>query len=375
MSISPQNSRRGFTLVELLVVIAIIGILVGLLLPAVQAAREAARRTTCLNNLRQVMLASTNYQSAQQRFPAGANSSLSHLGGGGHYAASMFVSILPYMEQTPLFDQIQEAKGLYLASPSAATVYLAGGASSAADARQEMLVCASATQTDGGDDLTGGQFASHYVGIAGAAPSPGEASIDTSNDGGSVRVESRVYYPTPADPIGVDGVFGNFSTSRIVVMNSSGTTTCVPSGFRNNRAVGYSDIGDGSSNTFSIGEFSAGENKVSGYTPVRAGWSVGAETTVTAGVNAATGVNAGGFFLPTTIYQTKTVRYRLNSTDPTHYDPTTILNTTPLGSSHPGGVNMARADGSVSFLDDSIELNTLKFLCMIDDGRVVSVDF
>ena len=69
-----QNSsclRRGFTLVELLVVIAIIGVLVSLLLPAVNAAREAARRTQCMNNVRQFALAVANYESANGVFPPG----------------------------------------------------------------------------------------------------------------------------------------------------------------------------------------------------------------------------------------------------------------------------------------------------------------
>ena len=74
-----KDSRRGFTLVELLVVIAIIGILVGLLLPAVQSVREAARRASCQNNIRQLMLASISYESAHQRFPSGGNSNFTDI--------------------------------------------------------------------------------------------------------------------------------------------------------------------------------------------------------------------------------------------------------------------------------------------------------
>ncbi|MFN9346834.1 MAG: DUF1559 domain-containing protein [Planctomycetota bacterium] len=73
MTKGQKSSRRGFTLVELLVVIAIIGILVGLLLPAVQAAREAARRMSCGNNIKQISLALQNYESAYKRFPLSVN--------------------------------------------------------------------------------------------------------------------------------------------------------------------------------------------------------------------------------------------------------------------------------------------------------------
>ncbi|MFM8399168.1 MAG: DUF1559 domain-containing protein, partial [Pirellula sp.] len=73
MTKGQMSSRQGFTLVELLVVIAIIGILVGLLLPAVQAAREAARRMSCGNNIKQIALALQNYESAYKKFPMSVN--------------------------------------------------------------------------------------------------------------------------------------------------------------------------------------------------------------------------------------------------------------------------------------------------------------
>lgn len=88
--------RRAFTLVELLVVIAIIGILVALLLPAVQAAREAARRSECTNNLKQLSLAIHNYHDAFQRFPAA--------GTNGH---SVHSRILPYIEQGNIYNLVR----------------------------------------------------------------------------------------------------------------------------------------------------------------------------------------------------------------------------------------------------------------------------
>lgn len=108
-----MRKRNGFTLVELLVVIAIIGILIGMLLPAVQSVREAARRTQCMNNLRQIGLSALNYESAHMEFPP----ALYILGGSPTFdeqraalfdqqSTSMLVACLPFIEQDNLARQL-----------------------------------------------------------------------------------------------------------------------------------------------------------------------------------------------------------------------------------------------------------------------------
>ncbi|QDT90660.1 DUF1559 domain-containing protein [Gimesia algae] len=102
--LSQTRQSRGFTLIELLVVIAIIAILIALLLPAVQQAREAARRSTCKNNLKQISLAMHNYESAHRVFP------YAHRGANGwypqacHQRDTWFHRILPYVDQAPMYN-------------------------------------------------------------------------------------------------------------------------------------------------------------------------------------------------------------------------------------------------------------------------------
>ena len=95
----------AFTLVELLVVITIIGILISLLLPAVQAAREAARRMQCQNNLKQVGLGLLNYETANGMFPPGGLTPTYYWA----YGHSWWVRILPYVEQNNIFDSFDQA--------------------------------------------------------------------------------------------------------------------------------------------------------------------------------------------------------------------------------------------------------------------------
>src|SRR5262249_13254984 len=107
-------ARRGFTLVELLVVIAIIGILIALLLPAVQAAREAARRSQCSNNIKQLALGLHSFHDANKKFPPGSNVRATGPGDSTNATKATFgwgAFILPYIEEKAIFATLTGVSG------------------------------------------------------------------------------------------------------------------------------------------------------------------------------------------------------------------------------------------------------------------------
>jgi len=109
-----QHNRRGFTLVELLVVIAIIGILIAMSMPAVQACREAARRTACLHNLTRLGIALQDYQTAHETLPPGVTNPegpIKNVAEGIH--TGWIVSLLPYIDEQPTFESFDASVGVY----------------------------------------------------------------------------------------------------------------------------------------------------------------------------------------------------------------------------------------------------------------------
>lgn len=146
------REHRAFTLVELLVVIAIIGILIALLLPAVQAAREAARRTSCFNNLHQMGIALHNYHTALGTFPPGGLEPRSPQWPQGRQLA-WSVLLLPYMEQGSLYDKIDTGKAF--------------DAAENADAARTVLAVYVCPSVPHGSRLVDDRGPCHYGGIYG----------------------------------------------------------------------------------------------------------------------------------------------------------------------------------------------------------------
>jgi prepilin-type N-terminal cleavage/methylation domain-containing protein/prepilin-type processing-associated H-X9-DG protein len=194
---SSGRRRRGFTLVELLVVIAIIGVLVALLLPAVQAAREAARRSQCANNLHQVSLAALNFEAAKKHFPHGTYNWIDRYGAGDAGPQEQdrrcwMHDLWPYLEQATLYSQFQtymnKAGNSALGFPGMDTVF------SAAMCPGDQLSPKLHTFWGGLDGRPNQGFSGNYVACAGSLyfnkPLPG----DTYNRFESSAHQDGVYF-------------------------------------------------------------------------------------------------------------------------------------------------------------------------------------
>jgi len=201
--------RRGFTLIELLVVIAIIGVLIALLLPAVQAAREAARRAQCTNNLKQIALAAHNYMGALGSLPQGVSFQVDKNAPSGSLwtSGSLFLPLLPYMEQTNVFNAINYSVNMY----NSENFTISGIGLSAMWCPSDPAVARPRILPDG-YGLDPGSFTMNYTSYAGCA-----------------------------------GTWFQFTTNAARIAQSNGC-------FFVRSAVKYSDFLDGTSNTIAFGE-------------------------------------------------------------------------------------------------------------------------
>ena len=313
--------RRGFTLVELLVVIAIIAVLIALLLPAAQQAREAARRTVCRNNLKQIGLALHNYHEAFNTLPMG-NSPDSD----GGWGQSWWVGVLPFLDQATIYNGIDSAV------PNSGFVgnadFLNGKGFSTRLCPSSPMSQYEWTPWDGPDDP--GIAVAHYTGISGAYPDPQVASRNLPTDNGQY---------------GSGGVL--FHGSRIR----------------------FADMTDGMTHQMLVGEQSdwlietATDEKRIAISAWPHGMWMGAECPDCRQFN------------------TTTVRWRPNykQAEGGHNfygcDTTGVCgnsgNNNPIQSAHSGGVHVLLGDGSVRFISGSLHLPTWFQLATRDDGRVI----
>ena len=329
-----QRQYSGFTLVELLVVIAIIGILIGMLLPAVQQVREAARRTTCANSMRQLTLAMLNYESARQHFPPGVISKDLSLGGANSvlwsHGFGWAVEILPQMEQAALQEPLLELSDNYY-EPR-----WWGGNPFEVYALEVLgiFICPSCPMNERNPKRGADAHAkSNYVGVI------GPKSYENLNDVTDLSQISN----SLSGPVTSDDQRLSLRYPGILYVNSK---------------VKIGEVRDGSSNTFIIGERDGAEM----------------------GIDSAGDLQTRG---ASTWCGTDAVTWLDTHLGPTSADPRWTLNSSvigwkeqyvPFSSSHPGGANFSRADGSVAFVRDAIDGSVYEAMGDKADGIVASVD-
>jgi prepilin-type N-terminal cleavage/methylation domain-containing protein/prepilin-type processing-associated H-X9-DG protein len=335
--------KRGFTLVELLVVIAIIGILVALLLPAVQAAREAARRTECINHEKQYGLGLLNYHNDYKRFPPGgtANWSLKYSPKCAPFwddnRGTWIARILPYLEEQSLFDRISP-----LDSPDVCNPIGAALANRVLPAFLAMGRCPS-------DGFAREEPYCNYVGSMGPTCLFGGCADDSFD---RFCEMPGIYKRTSLMPglNAADKLYGLFSRIEMA-------------------KVSLKDVTDGTSKTLFVGE-----NLVESELHLRC---VGRGTTPFQAAYWAH-VNGGSAHGSTTIPINWPIDPTLVSScgmpncNNAPFNPTNFNASMGFKSAHPGGANFLFVDGSVQFISEDIDHTTYQFLGHRYDEQVLN---
>jgi prepilin-type N-terminal cleavage/methylation domain-containing protein len=331
--LSRYSRHRGFTLIELLVVIAIIAVLIALLLPAVQQAREAARRTQCKNNIKQIMLAVHNYHDVHSVLPTGATAPIPASGG-----ASAYTFILPYLDQANVYNMLDFNVGDMYADavtpPATKPNHVAG------KTVIPPYICptSSAAKTyNYRAELVPPPLYS-YLGMCDYAFITGSAS--------AARRSSPSWMNGSAGPLSCNGCF------------------CYTSRFGSGAQIDLGKIKDGTSNTMGIGEFS-GVTKGQVLLPMDG-----------RGDDAIVWILAEDYGYQFTI-RSVTVSpnsrwfYNSSMSDGNPLNTTGRLSDAALHSEHVGGIHIALMDGSARFISENIDLNTYLNLADKSDKNTI----
>jgi prepilin-type N-terminal cleavage/methylation domain-containing protein len=326
--------RRGFTLIELLVVIAIIAILIALLLPAVQQAREAARRTQCRNNLKQIGLALHNYHDVANTFPMGMS------GWPGTVEGALWgwgVFVLPYLDQSPMYNSIAQ-------SPGGTSPHYNSPASGFSAVMTSFIPQNALLQTQ--------------IPVFRCPSDSGTATVVIPIGGlnGSARANTYTFgrsnYP---------GVMGSTWTQSGGLLVSDGA-------FAESSKIGLRDFIDGTSNTFLIGERQS---------PTQIGGGYAGGDTIWCGAN--------DDVSPLTDWQGFSIHLglcdqasKMNLVSPTLPSAANNSVYTAFSSPHVGGALFLMTDGSVRFISENIASgppatagSTYQNLAARNDGQIL----
>ncbi len=354
------RKQRGFTLIELLVVIAIIAILIALLLPAVQQAREAARRTQCKNNMKQLALALHNYHDTFLTFPSGGvvygewNANVS--------GSAMYDSNTAPCPCSSLSGNDGEANGL----PWSVMIlpYIEDGN------RYQLF---DPTQNPANSHGT------HSIGNEGGPPS------DPTNTAGYLNMPQWLLqnskFQCPSDPGSSDGV----NNSNYMGVQGGGApgspeaTFCVGSGSKIdhrimqngclfwNSKIDIGKISDGTSNTYLLGESKYMITPAGSRNTTRAGWASSIRTDTSCHP-----VTLVGAVLQTnSAPDSGSKRGGWVAAAPSSPRDARLISSSMFGSEHTGGAHVALADGSVRFISENMAIATHWALGARDDGNVI----
>jgi prepilin-type N-terminal cleavage/methylation domain-containing protein/prepilin-type processing-associated H-X9-DG protein len=349
-----SRTRFAFTLIELLVVIAIIGTLIALLLPAVQKVRESANRAKCANNLKQIGLALHNYHDPNGAFPTAftllpTDDPTVPFRRAARYGASVFVLLLPYLEQENLYRQIEITKGALSTDnmPPANPAY---------STPLSVFLCPSspftAATAEYADELrrSFGNFNIHVhypppliFGRTDYAP---DAGMSADVVGIDIKSDASIIAQPPASPVRIADITDGSSNTLMIVEDAG-------------RPAWYSSKGLVTSGP-AIGTYQAGPN---GPAPQGGGaWADPLNYIATNGADpGGSGIAAGGGFL--------------GIPEATWSCSMMCSNDSEIFAFHPGGTNVVMGDGSVRFLKGGLSMTQMAALLSRAGGEVLSFDY